>query len=174
VHRACRIGYAWVLRSQATVRNSHSFRMMKRILVALDGSERAPMVLAEARALAEKTASKLVLFRAVGLPVEIPMAMWQATDLDLSAVLMKNARGDLQGFADSLPKGLVEAVVVELGVPWDAICDVAKGRDVDLIVIGSHGYRGLDHILGTTAARVVNHAERSVLVVHNRMAKAVK
>jgi nucleotide-binding universal stress UspA family protein len=38
-------------------------------------------------------------------------------------------------------------------------------HDVDLIVIGSHGYGALDHVLGTTAAKVVNHADRSVLVV---------
>jgi nucleotide-binding universal stress UspA family protein len=36
-----------------------------------------------------------------------------------------------------------------------------------LILIGSHGYSGLDHLLGTTAARVVNHADRSVLVVRH-------
>jgi nucleotide-binding universal stress UspA family protein len=36
---------------------------------------------------------------------------------------------------------------------------------VDLIVIGSHGYDALDRLLGTTAAKVVNHADRSVLVV---------
>ena len=34
-----------------------------------------------------------------------------------------------------------------------------------MIVIGSHGYGGLDRILGTTAARVVNHALCSVFVV---------
>ena len=32
-------------------------------------------------------------------------------------------------------------------------------------MIGSHGYGGLDRILGTTAARVVNHALCSVFVV---------
>jgi nucleotide-binding universal stress UspA family protein len=34
-----------------------------------------------------------------------------------------------------------------------------------LIVIGAHGYGIVDRILGTTAGRVVNHADRSVLVV---------
>ena len=37
--------------------------------------------------------------------------------------------------------------------------------DFDLIVIGSHGFGTIDRILGTTAAKVVNHAERNVLVV---------
>ena len=33
-----------------------------------------------------------------------------------------------------------------------------------LVIIGSHGYGGIDHLLGTTAARIVNHADRPVLV----------
>jgi nucleotide-binding universal stress UspA family protein len=41
-----------------------------------------------------------------------------------------------------------------------------------LIVIGSHGYGGLDRVLGTTAARVVNHALCSVLVVRPPEAQA--
>jgi nucleotide-binding universal stress UspA family protein len=139
--------------------------VMKRILVALDGSERAPMVLAEAKRLATEMGATLILFRAIGLPVEVPMAIWQATDLDLSTVLMKTAQGELATLAESVPKALIEDVAVQLGVPWDAICSVARARNVDLIVMGSHGYRGLDHVLGTTAARVVNHADRSVLVV---------
>ena len=54
---------------------------------------------------------------------------------------------------------------MHVGVPWDTICTVAKEDNVDLIVIGSHGYDILDRIVGTTAAKVVNHADRSVLVV---------
>jgi nucleotide-binding universal stress UspA family protein len=42
---------------------------------------------------------------------------------------------------------------------------VARELSVDLIAIGSHGYSPVDHVLGTTAAKVVNHADRSVLVV---------
>ena len=38
-------------------------------------------------------------------------------------------------------------------------------RRYDLIVIGSHGYSGIDRLIGTTAAKVVNHAKQSVLVV---------
>jgi hypothetical protein len=41
---------------------------MKRILVALDGSPRAQTVLAASARLAELAPSKLVLFRAIGIP----------------------------------------------------------------------------------------------------------
>jgi universal stress protein F len=51
-----------------------------------------------------------------------------------------------------------------VGVPWQAVCSAAVDEHVDLIVIGSHGYGGVDHLLGTTAAKIVNHADRPVLV----------
>ena len=46
------------------------------------------------------------------------------------------------------------------------IVRVAKERDVDLIVISSHGRTGLGRILfGSTAESVVRHASCPVLVV---------
>jgi nucleotide-binding universal stress UspA family protein len=45
------------------------------------------------------------------------------------------------------------------------VCGAAKALDADLIVVGSHGYGTVDRLLGTTAAKIVNHAECSVLVV---------
>jgi nucleotide-binding universal stress UspA family protein len=49
--------------------------------------------------------------------------------------------------------------------PEDTIVRLGRELDADLIVLGSHGFSGLDHLLGTTAAKVVNHADRNVLVV---------
>ena len=54
---------------------------------------------------------------------------------------------------------------------WDAICSHALEHDVDVIVIGSHDYRFLDRIVGTTAAKVVNHADRPVLVVRPKVVR---
>jgi nucleotide-binding universal stress UspA family protein len=50
--------------------------------------------------------------------------------------------------------------------PWRAILQAADDLDVDLIVLGSHGYGGLDRILGTTAGKVTNGSARNVLVIH--------
>ena len=48
---------------------------------------------------------------------------------------------------------------------WRAILDVAGQRDARAIVIGSHGESGLiDVLLGGTSSRVVEHADRPVLV----------
>jgi nucleotide-binding universal stress UspA family protein len=139
---------------------------MKRILVALDTSPRAPAVLeAAAKIAAANPGCKLVLFHSVGLPPELPPSVYSYADGDLYDVLMKNARAALDKVVASVPSQVVERVDVILGVAWQAICREAKERDVDLIVLGSHGYSGVDRLLGTTAAKVVNHADRSVLIV---------
>ena len=66
-----------------------------------------------------------------------------------------------------MPTELREKVEVEMGVPWVSICEWARRNHADLIIVGSHGYSGLDHVIGTTAAKVVNHAPCSVLVVRD-------
>lgn len=81
---------------------------------------------------------------------------------DLVATLRSRALGDMGALAATVSGS---RVLVEVGSPWQSICKVAKAEDVELIVLGSHGYSGLDHVLGTTAAKVVNHADRSVLIV---------
>ena len=138
---------------------------MKRILVALDGSPRAQGVLAAATRLAELSGAKLVLFRAISIPSEITQEVLVATDLRLEDLLKRNAHEDLGRLASPLRAGLVESIVTELAMPWDGVVRAGRTYDADLIVIGSHGYGGIDHLLGTTAAKVVNHADRNVLVV---------
>ena len=139
--------------------------MMKRIFVALDASQRASLVLSAAASLATLSAAKLVLFRAVGLPPEVPRELLDATDLTVEDIMRRNAHADLSRMAAELAPGLVEAVVVDMCIPWDGICRAAREQEVDLIAIGSHGYGGLDRVLGTTAGKVVNHADRNVFVV---------
>lgn len=137
---------------------------MKKILVGLDGSPRSDGVLAFAESLARATGAKLVLFRSVWIPPEMMLA-WPASDEALESALRTEAQKYLDARAGKVPGELLDAVRVSIGVPWRAMCQAALDENADLIVIGSHGYSGIDHLLGTTAARIVNHADRSVLVV---------
>lgn len=138
---------------------------MKDILVCLDGSERAPKVLAEAVALASRSQAKLHLFRSVGLPPEIDQELIMRSSVSLIDLLADRAKAELAELSKSVPAELLAGSRVRTGVPWDAICHEAEELGASLIVIGSHGYSGLDRLLGTTAAKVVNHARCSVLVV---------
>ncbi len=139
---------------------------MKRILVGLDASPRAPFVLETAADLGRRLGAKLCLLRSVGLPPVIDQEA-AAHGASVLGEMEEAAKADLDAHAARLPE-LVEAVHVRVGTPWDAICHEAKELDCDLVVIGSHGYKGLDRILGTTASKVVNHCERSVLVARPR------
>jgi universal stress protein F len=137
---------------------------MKRILVGLDGSPRAAGVLATAVSVARAQGAQLVLLRSVGLPPEVPQDFWKTTDEPLLELLKRTAKQDLDERARTVPPEVLGAVEVVVGGPWQTLCERARSLDADLIVIGSHGYAGFDRVLGTTAAKVVNHAHCSVLV----------
>ena len=137
---------------------------MKKILVALDGSSRSDGVLSHAVSIARATGAKLVLFRSFGIPPDMSLA-WPASDEPLEVALRRLAQEYLEERAATVAPELLAGTQVVIGAPWEAVCSTARNENVDLIVIGSHGYSGVDHLLGTTAAKIVNHADRSVLVV---------
>ncbi len=137
---------------------------METFLVCLDSSPRAVHVLAVAHKLASLAGAKMILYRSVGIPPELPSEVLNS-DRSVTEILIASATADLKDRADVLPAGAVRDCIVHIATPWDGICRAAKETNADLIVVGSHGYGALDRILGTTAAKVVNHADRSVLVV---------
>lgn len=63
-------------------------------------------------------------------------------------------------------RGVAIETVLKTGYAWEEILETAKGLDVGLIVIGTHGRRGLPRaILGSVAERVVRMSEIPVLSV---------
>jgi universal stress protein F len=141
---------------------------MNKILVALDGSPRAPGVLARAVAIARSSpGSRLVLMRSIGVPADVPQDLWRTTSEPLIDLFERRARTYLEQCEETLPVELRAGTLVVVGSPWQSICDTARRLRSDLVVIGSHGYSGIDRLLGTTAAKVVNHAPCSTLVVRD-------
>jgi len=116
--------------------------------------------------LAKRLDARILLLRAVRLPAEpLPANGFAAPPTQLIDAFIVTAKRDLSELAARVPAQLLEGATAEVGVAWDAICSHARDHDVDMIVIGAHDYRLIDRILGTTAAKVVNHADRPVLVV---------
>jgi nucleotide-binding universal stress UspA family protein len=106
------------------------------------------------------------LCRVVGIPAELPQHVWKLPQDSLYDSLRDEALAYLNASANTIDPRLVEGVQVPKGGnAWQAICDTALKERVDLIAIGSHGYGGIDRVLGTTAAKIVNHAPCSVLVI---------
>ncbi|MCR9166067.1 MAG: universal stress protein [Nannocystaceae bacterium] len=139
--------------------------MFTKILVGVDGSERQPDVMRQAVELADRCGGTLVLCRAVQIPSSIPALAWSLQGDEFEDFLVEHARGQLQRLVEELPDGLVSELIAELGQPADVLLRACKEHRCDLVVIGSHGYSGIDRLLGTTAGKVVNKCERSVMVV---------
>ena len=56
--------------------------------------------------------------------------------------------------------------VVRLGRAWQEVVEVAKERKADLIVLATHGYTGLRHVLlGSVAEKILRHAPCPVLSI---------
>ena len=72
---------------------------------------------------------------------------------EVTHILEKRAQASVDEAAKEVPSELVDSRRIAIGTPWQAICRAATEYDVDVIVIGSHGYDVIDRVLGTTAAQ---------------------
>jgi nucleotide-binding universal stress UspA family protein len=142
-------------------------RTIRSILAALDDSPRAPSVFETAARLARQLNAQVFLIRAVWIPTDIPPAAHVAAS-GIEGFVEQGARDQLCALMATAPDVNFGPPLVVEGEPWRQILRVSDELDVDLIVIGNHRYHGLERLLGTVAATVVNHARRDVLVVHSR------
>lgn len=56
--------------------------------------------------------------------------------------------------------------IIEVGDPAEKIVNIGKELDVDIIIVGTHGRRGIDHFVhSSTAEKVVRRAKRPVLSI---------
>lgn len=141
---------------------------VRSILVALDESVRAPLVFETAVMMARGLGAQLLLIRVLVIPPDIPPAAYTHPS-GLEASIESEARADLVALMNSTSGVGFGPPMILVGEPWRHIVSTAHTFDVDLIVVGSHRHHGrLDRAFGTVAAKVVNHADRNVLVVHRR------
>ncbi|GAB4143495.1 MAG: universal stress protein [Planctomycetaceae bacterium] len=142
---------------------------LKRILVPTDFSEHSANALKYGCALAEKFSSELhllhVLQDLVAMVPEPGLAF--PPPGDYIEELKTSAENALNKLPD--PEWSLSAEVVRdtrQGPPFLEIVRYAKEKDVDLIVMGTHGRSGLSHMLmGSVAEKVVRKAPCPVLTV---------
>jgi nucleotide-binding universal stress UspA family protein len=104
--------------------------------------------------------AKIILLNVVE---EIPT--WAAAQLpaDIIEDSFEAVRNQMKAIAKA--SGMKMEVEVRAGHSYNTILDVAKEKNVDLIIIASHRPGFQDYFLGSTAAKVVRHADCSVMVV---------
>jgi len=144
------------------------------ILVAVDLTEECDPVIKRARALAQQAGSRLSLVHIVE-----PMAMAFGGDvpMDLSQLQQQQfdqAKERLERLIVKYPELSKENCHLTYGQPRQEIHQLAKERDCDLIVVGSHGRHGLALLLGSTANDILHGASCDVLAVRLEKAKTEK
>ncbi len=142
--------------------------MFPKILLPSDFSDCSAEAARAARRLAEHFGSRLVILHVLDEPAaldpmfrgEVPMEMLRGRMEEYARDAMERFLADhFQGFPD------VETRVAS-GVPYREILRAAAETGAGLIVIGTHGRTGVEHVIfGSTAEKVVRMAPCPVLSV---------
>ncbi len=134
--------------------------MYKSILVPIDlaHSDIGQAMVKRAVALSDDNA-KITLLHVIG---DIPAYAQSYLPEGQLQENLEETQKTLKAVADSA--GVTADVVVRYGSPSPVILDEAEERESDLIIIASHHPGIKDYLIGSTASRVVRHADCSVLI----------
>lgn len=145
--------------------------MFKHILLPVDGSQTSLMAVEKAKGLAQAFGSAVTLIYVIDpyafSGVGTDFAYGQAQYLGAATA---EANGALGAATESLQAAgiTVSASIVENHAIYRGILETANAVGADLIVMGSHGRRGLEKlVLGSVAAQVLAHAHLPILIVRD-------
>ena len=143
--------------------------MFKKILVPTDGSPLAHQAAEYAADLAKVHGAQIV-----GVYVIDPfpsIGIGDASAIGLQAYLNEAQAAATQSLDDIRQVCVARGVgfdgdTIERNVTYEGILETAKAEDCDLIVMGSHGRKGIEAlVLGSVAQKVLTHAKVPVLIV---------
>jgi len=136
------------------------------VLAPFDFGDPSEHALEVATSLAEKFGAKITLLHSTWMPpaayagAPYPIA-WPLDDME------RNAKQSLEPVLAKLKARVPSAeAVFAMGEPWEQILQTAQSRGADLIVMGTHGRRGVQRFfLGSVAEKVVRLSAVPVLTV---------
>ncbi|MGV7222730.1 MAG: universal stress protein [Nitrospinales bacterium] len=134
----------------------------KRILVAMDRSKYSEKAFDQAISIAKICKSTLFVLSVVDLYPEVKEIV-----LTHEGKVIKGTKEFLEGVKAKATKENIpcETIMHIGGQPHEFIIQEAKEKNIDLILMGTHGRTGLDKLLiGSVAERVVGHAPCAVMV----------
>jgi nucleotide-binding universal stress UspA family protein len=133
--------------------------------VAIDGSDFSEMAVDQAISLGAICSSQIFAISVIDLFPE-QMAVAPA----LVEKMSEEVRKHLDRAKEKIEKAQIacETIVHMGGKPHEFIVQEAKDKNIDLIVLGTHGRTGLKKVLlGSVAQNVIGHAPCPVMVVPN-------
>ena len=138
------------------------------ILVAVDFSDSSDNAFRLALAMARNFSAKLLVLHVINEPVDlrgfyVPHISFEKLEEEIeegaNKMMDSFCRKNIADFDN------YECLIVP-GLPYEQIIGQAEERGADLIVLGTHGRTGLDHVLfGSTAEKVVRKSRLPVLTV---------
>ena len=141
--------------------------MYANILLSTDGSDVAKKGVEHGMALAKALNAKLTIITVTEapmlyLPTKQDLVSWEAARNEFAGKVLDEARATAEQTGIS-----AELLHVPDEHPATAIIETAKSRACDLIVMASHGHRGLRKLLlGSQTSEVLMDGSVPVLVVH--------
>lgn len=143
--------------------------MYKHIVIAIDGSEASRSALDDGLKLAREQGAKVLL-----LHVYEPIVGSSSQGvIDLTKAMREEGEQIVEGALDAARKAGLEArtrvVNAEGRRVASAVVVEANAAGADLIILGTHGRRGLEHlVLGSVAEGVARRATVPVLLIRKR------
>jgi len=140
-------------------------KMIKRIVVPVDFTDFSRRAADYAVMLARRFRAKIVLVHVIEpFTYDINESMWVVDHYTALNAIAKRLLA--QQHKALSRKGVTAQTVLLQGRPSYEIVEVARKRRADLIVMGTHGRTGLEHVvLGSVAERVVRLAPCPVLTI---------
>jgi nucleotide-binding universal stress UspA family protein len=144
--------------------------MIKRILMATDGSKTSVRALKTAVELAKKTEAKLILVGVIDNRLYVGRTMLAEDSPTRLAEpvedFLMQAAGAYLADATKLcgREGVEPEIVIRKGHPVEEIQKEARRSRADLLVMGSHGHSGIGSVMGGVAFGVL-HGESRVPVL---------
>jgi len=138
------------------------------ILFATDFSDISDYAFDYALSMANKFGSRLVVVHVINEPVDlrgfyVPHISFESLENEITEAAEKM----MKKFCDrKMSEYTNYETAIITGVPYEEILRKAEEVDASLIVLGTHGRAGIDHILfGSTAERVVRRSRCAVMTV---------
>lgn len=140
---------------------------IKKILCAVDLSEHSSTVAAYAATLAQATgASVHVVYTAPSLSQYVGFHVPPNTIENFVGEIVAGAEKSMEAFVEENFSGISVTSQVLIGYAAEEILNRAEDEDVDMIVMGTHGRKGIDRILfGSVAEKVVKNSRKPVLTI---------
>ncbi|MFZ2064048.1 MAG: universal stress protein [Candidatus Binatus sp.] len=144
-------------------------QLFRKVLCPIDFSEHSLAALDVALKVAQQNDAKLYLLNVAPMPAGA--AGFQPVPLDPYPYLEKERQEQLVKLArEKIPGSVRYETLVVNGDPAKQVLGIARSIEADMIVMGTHGRKGLGHlVLGSVAERVVRESPMPVLTAHSKV-----